>query len=488
MNLEEYSALDAVALADLVRKKQVTPRELAEIALLAVDSVNGSLNAVLETFPDRVDEIPVSNSASPSLFGVPMLNKDVYGEAGRLLEMGSLLAKGMIASEDSHLMSRLRSAGLINLGRTTTPEFAMATVTESRIAGKTHNPWSLQRTPGGSSGGSAAMVAAGVVPIATASDGGGSIRSPAAHCGIVGLKPTRGRVSSGPDLSEPFGAMSVDFVVTRSVRDCAVVLDAVHGVIPRGAHGIPTQMRPFREELHAPDRPLRIAYATTAWSGESADREGQRALTKTLKVLESGGHIVEEALPPVDATALSKATLDLVCANLVHQISAIERAVSRQADSTTLQSAILSFYRHGQRLTPAELTSALATFKLLSHHVGHFFQRYDIFVTPTCMSVAPLIGELQCDSTDEVDAALWNDRMNAIDAFLGVFNVSGNPAISLPLYASADGLPVGVQFVAPFGSEATLLQLGIFVEQEVPWQERRPPVHVSHAVERQRAR
>ncbi len=484
MNLDEYAALDAVALATLIRRGELDAREAGELALAAVESVNGQLNAVIETFPDRLEALPRGGGISGELGGVPMLTKDIHAQAGRRLEMGSLLASGLRAPVDAHLVSRLRGAGLVSLGRTTTPEFALATVTASRIAGTTFNPWSLERTPGGSSGGSAAAVAAGVVPIATGSDAGGSIRSPAAHCGLVGLKPTRGRVSPGPELAEPFGAMNVDFVLTRSVRDAAAALDAVHGMMPGDTYGIQMPLRPFSAELHAPRGPLRIAYATTAWSGERCSADGRDAVEAALRVLEGSGHHVEEALPPVDAGALGEAILTLSCANLVFAVNALERATGRRADESTLQSTPLAYYRRGLLLTPAELTAALATFTLVCGSVARFFERHELLVTPTCMTVAPLIGALPCDPPDPVDLAVWNEQMNAIDAFLGVFNVSGNPAISLPLGVSAKGLPVGVQLVAPFAGEAALIQMGSLFEAALPWSGRRPPVYAGHGAAR----
>jgi amidase len=478
MNLAEYSACDAVDLARLVKSKAITARELAGLALRGIEGVNGDLNAIIEVFPDRADNFPSDGFSDGRLGGVPMLNKDLYGERGKLLEMGSLLTKGLVAPEDSNLLTKLKQLGLNNLGRTTTPEFGMASVTESKISGVTRNPWALDRTSGGSSGGSAAAVAAGVVPIATGGDAGGSIRSPAAHCGIVGLKPTRGRISSGPNSSEPFGGMAVDFVLTRTVRDCATVLSAAHGMMPGDAFGLPALAPAQLEDLRPPRRKLRVAYTTAAWSGEYAAPASRTAVEQALKTLEAGGHVLDEARPSFDSDAFWKAAVDLWSANIALAIDGIQTSMLRTADRTNLQSSIWAYYMHGKRVSVADLSAALSTFNLVTRQVALFFQKYDILVTPTCMSGAPLVGNLNCNPGGEVDLASWNRQMNEIDSFLGVFNASGNPAISLPLSWSQDGLPIGVQFVAPYGDEVALLSLASLFEAAMPWRERQPPIHV----------
>lgn len=477
MNLSEYATHDATSLAALVRAGQVTARELAELALQAVEAMNGPLNAVIETFPDRLDALPSNRHADGPLVGVPMLNKDLIAEEGTRLELGSVLAQGLVAAEDSALVAKLRRAGLNNLGRTTTPELGLASVTESRIQGITRNPWDTGRTPGGSSGGSAAMVAAGAVPIATGGDGGGSIRSPAGHCGLVGLKPTRGRVSSAPMPADPIAGLAIDFVLTRSVRDCAAALDAAHGPVPGDAYGIPVPRRPYVDELAPPARPLRIGFTTTAWSGAPGDADARAGVAAALAVLEAAGHVVEEARPECDHDALARAALDLWSVNTAHAFDGLGPFLGRTPGPGTLQSTTLALYRRGRTVPGMDIMAAMEAFNTANHAVGAFFQRYDVLVTPTCLSAAPPVGAVRCDPEGPVDAVEWSAGMNRIDDFMPLFNISGHPAISLPLHWTADGLPVGVQLVAGFADEATLFQLAALFEQALPWQGRRPPVH-----------
>src|SRR5262245_2070530 len=262
MNLSEYASYDALGLADLVRRKEVTPRELCHLALQAIDKLNPQLNAVIETFLQRADAVP-----APGPFaGVPFLVKDFPIEAGVKAEMGSQLAAGFAPARDSELMLRSRKAGLLNLGRTTSSEFGLAALTVSRHTGATRNPWDPERSTAGSSGGSAAAVAAGIVPLASGGDGGGSIRNPASFCGLVGLKPTRGRVSLGPDAGDPYSGMVAAFVLTRSVRDCAAALDAVEGPGIGDPFEIARPATPYLAEITKPTGRLRIAMTTRAWS------------------------------------------------------------------------------------------------------------------------------------------------------------------------------------------------------------------------------
>lgn len=482
MNISEYSRMDAVALAELVETKQVTAAELARLASGAVRSLNPALNAVVSLNDDRVESLTSQEPPSGVFSGVPILNKDLTPEEGALLEMGSELTRGYVSPFTCEFLRKLLAAGVTNIGRSTTPEFGLASVTESRLTGVTRNPWDLERTPGGSSGGAAAMVAAGVVPMATGSDGGGSIRSPAAHCGIVGLKPTRGRISQAPLPDEPISGLAAHFVLTRSIRDSAVALDATLGLAPGDAYGFQAPAGPFAQSLHLPGKRLRIGYTTTSWGGEQASEETREGVILALQVLEAQGHLVEEARPEFKEEAFAKATLDIWCANTAFAIDDLAQLTGRKPGDDNMQSSTMGFYRHGLTVSRSDILSALGVFNDVNLSVGRFFGQYDLLVTPTCMTTAPLIGEVQCDPTGAVDAAAWSKRMNGIDAFMPVFNTTGNPAISLPLHWSDRGLPVGVQFVAPFGDEATLLQIGAFFEDALPWAHRRPPIHAGSSL------
>lgn len=480
MNISEYAALDAVALADLVRTGQVTPAELARLAIDASELLNPELNAVVGFSTDVIERLPTAYEPSAVFPGVPVLNKDLTPESGVLLEMGSELTQGFISPYTCEFLRKLLAAGVTNIGRSTTPEFGLASVTESRIAGITRNPWDLNRTPGGSSGGAAAMVAAGAVPIATGSDGGGSIRSPAAHCGVVGLKPTRGRISQAPLPDDPISGLAAHFVLTRSVRDSAVALDATLGLTAGDPWGFALPYSSFAQSLRFPQRRLRIGFTTQSWGGESASHECCDAVRIALSILEEQGHIIEEARPAMSEEAFAKATLDIWCANTAYAINDLAQSTGRKADARTLQSSTLAFYHHGLGVSGNDILNALTVFNEANLSVGHFFSKYDLLITPTCMTTAPLIGDVQCDPSNVTDAAEWSKKMNGIDAFMPLFNTTGHPAISLPLHWSKGGLPAGVQFVAPFGDEATLLQIGAFFEEALPWASRRPNVHASN--------
>lgn len=479
MTLSEYSSKDATELARLVSRGEMTARELAETALAAIAAVNGELNAVIETFPDRLDTLSSARHPAGALHGVPMLNKDLESEANTKFEMGCEMLRGNVATEDSVIVAGLRRAGLNILGRTTTPEFGLASITESVIAGVTRNPWDLARTPGGSSGGSCAMVAAGAVPIATASDGGGSIRSPAAHCGLIGLKPTRNRISPGPYPADPVTGLAVSFAVTRSVRDSALALDLTQGWQPGDAYGLQRPEQSYASALTPPRKKLRVAYATTAWTGVAADKDAIEGVTKALKLLEQEGHAIEEARPHYDHPPFAKATLDIWCSGATMGLDALGAMMGRKPGPDNLQTTTWAFYEYGKKVTTADLYGAIDVFNRLNQSVGAFFETYDLFVTPTCMSAAPLIGDLSCNPKGPVDAAQWSEKMNAIDSFMAVFNTSGHPAISLPLHWTPGGLPVGVQFAARFADEATLFQVASLCEEALPWRDRQPPVHVA---------
>ena len=481
MNLSEYAKYDATGLAALVRDRQVTPKELADLAMQGIDLVDTRLNAFVEVYPDRTETPYLDGLPEGPLRGIPTLKKDLsFAEAGHLIEMGSLLTKGMVADTDSTAFERLRGAGAVFLGRTTTPEFGLTGTTESRISGITRNPWDLDRTPGGSSGGSAAMVAAGVVPVETASDGGGSTRTPAAYCGLVGLKQSRGRIPAGPGRSEGNNGLSAAFVVTRSARDCALCLDIMNGPAEGDPYGIALPVRPYREELDQPLPKMRIAYMDSAWIESPVSESSRAALHAVLKVLEAEGHIIEEATPAIGIEAFIMATTVVACANLARDIDGFAERLGRKPDKTTLQTTTLACYQYGKTISATSLLDALAVFNGINRCVGKFFGSYDLLVTPNNLYPAPLIEEYyRCDPAGPLTAEGWQAQVFENDSYLATFNTTGSPAISLPVFETDDGVPVGVQFASRFGDEATLVRLAAFLERAMPWAGRTPPVHVS---------
>jgi len=477
MRLSEYARFDAVGLAQLVANKEVSAKELAVLALDAIERVNDKLNAMAQVFPERAEARVEGGAFS----GVPILNKDLgCEERGVLCEMGSKLALGNISAKDSLAFSRFRAAGFNNLGRTTTPEFGLAGVTENAVTGISRNPWNLDHTPGGSSGGSCAMVAAGAVPIATAGDGGGSIRSPASHSGLVGLKPTRGRIPAGPDQGESLCGLATTFAVTRTLRDCAAALDAVQGAGIGDPYAIAPSQTRFSVAREQAPRPMRIAYSATPWV-RACDPEVEAGVHKTLGILEDCGHSIHEDRPNIDYDALIRAALTVSCATVAQSCDALGQSLGRRPSPENLQSATWAFYDAGKRLAATDLLKAFDVFNTVSRQAGAFFEQYDLLVVPSCLGPAPKIGALECDPAGLVDPYTWNEQVSKLGVFMPLFNVTGQPAISLPLHQSAGGLPIGVQLAARFGDEARLFSVGGVLEQALPWANRIPPVHVSTA-------
>lgn len=468
MKISEYQSCDATALAQLVRTGQVTPAELADCAATLAEQWNPSINAVLEIFTD-VEDILAAVPAGAPFSGVPFLIKDLVIQAeGRASEMGSRLVAGHVAAADSDLMTRFRQAGLATLGRTPTPEMGYNIATETLQAGICRNPWDVSRSPGGSSGGSAAAVAAGIVPVAHANDGGGSIRIPAACCGLVGLKPTRGRVPIGPGAAEGLNGFGIEFAVSRTVRDAAALLDAVQGPGIGDPYVIPSPQSSYVSMLQRPPRELKIAVATNAWSGEPVDPEIRDAVLSVAALCESMGHQVVEARPPLNTEAFTQANTDLWSASISHWVVDICAATGRPADDSTLEQATLAVHEHGQSLSAVDLLHAEDIFNVVNRDFGQFFTEFDLLLTPTTAQLPWRIGS-HASSGGQFTARSWTDHVFAPAPFTAMFNCTGQPAISLPLSRSNTGLPIGIQFAAPYGREDLLLSLAAVFEQAVPW-------------------
>jgi amidase len=474
MTLDEYSRYDAVGLADLVRRREISPAELAETALAAIAAVNPSINAVVETFPKRAAEATLSGP----LGGVPFLRKDILiQEAGGLTEFGSRLAAGLRMPEASELALRFQRAGLVTLGRTTTPELAFNATTENVKDGPTRNPWNRDRSAGGSSGGSAAIVAAGAVPSAHGNDGGGSIRIPAGCCGIVGLKPTRGRVSLGPGHGTVLLGLVAEHALTRTVRDCAAILDATQGASPGDPYVIAPPARPYLEEIGAPVGRLRIAYTNTAWTGVAVDPEIAAAVKLTAKLCSDLGHIVVEAKPEVDAEAFGIATRNIWCSFLALGIEGLSAATGRKPNPETLEASSLACMEYGKSLTAVDLYRAEGVMNRVSRDAARFFASYDVLLTPTIARRTLPIGDPLLDgNASGLTAEKWVEQIFTYAPFTSLFNTTGQPAMSLPLEQDSAGLPVGMQFVAKFGEEALLFRLAASLEEAKPWKDRRPGI------------
>ena len=473
MKLSEYVEYDAIGLAELIAGGQVTAQEVQQAARRAIESVNPELNALVG---DLFDE-PLPYDADGPFAGVPFVLKDLVLHAqGVPTRMGSRLAgPGVPFPYDTDLMTRFKEAGLATLGRTACPEFGFNASTEPLANGPTHNPWDTSRSPGGSSGGSSALVAARALPVAHANDGGGSIRIPSSWCGLVGLKPTRGRTPVGPDYDEPLSGLGIEFAVTRTVRDAAALLDAVNGPGTGDKYEIAPPIRPYATELREPPGQLRIAMTTRAWSGAPVDQEHVQAVESIGQELASFGHRVEEASPQLDWEAFLKSQLPIWTAFLADGAITLGAALGIELGPDVLEEVTLKCVETGRRVTAIDLYAAQRTCNFVSRSVAAFFHDYDVLVTPTVATLPPPLGYLN-QNDPSLDPLGWLDKVFTSVPFTPLFNVTGQPAVSLPLAQSAGGLPIGIQFVARYGDEATLFRLAAQLEQALPWESRRPRV------------
>ena len=473
MHLSEYAATDATGLARLIHDRQISPSEVRAAALHAIEALNPQVNALTEVWQDEPDA-----SAGP-FHGVPFLLKDLgITAAGRRNELGSALARGCVAPGDSQLMSRMRRAGLLPLGRTTTPEFATSTTTESRLCGPTRNPWDIERSAGGSSGGSAAAVAAGMVPAAHATDGGGSIRVPASLCGLFGLKPSRGRLPMGPDVDEVWSGLAVHGVLTRSVRDSAALLDALHGNAVGDPFHIQSPTISFLEQSRRTPGSLRIGVQTRPLNGQALHPSVENALMQTVRNLESLGHRVEEVVPDIGLSwdAFVELNGRFWCSNTTAWIDAIAGATGRRIDADHLEPPTLALYRQGKALSATELLGALFERNVVARKLGGFFEKYDLLLSPTLPDLAPAIGTYNAQQA-LLDGRGWMHQVFNHSPFTALANVIGAPAMSVPLtHDPVTGLPIGMQFMGKFGDEGLLLSLAGQLERELPWTARRPAV------------
>jgi amidase len=482
LDLVEYASFDGLGLAELVRKKKVTAKRLAKLMLEGIEKVNPQINAVIDTYSDRLGALEGEgdHDVGAPFAGVPFLLKDIGAtDKGKPQEMGSRLMRGNIATEDSFLTDRFRRAGLKLLGRTTSPEFALASTTESILRGATRNPWDLDKTTGGSSGGAAAAVAAGILPITHGSDGGGSIRIPASACGVVGLKPSRGRVTMGPSQAEGWGGLIQEFVICRSVRDAAFMLDAVSEPAPGDPFIIIPPNRPFSQEISVPTGKLRIASTTSSWRPDvPVQPDVARCVTRVADECEKMGHEVVEASPSWDYEEYLAAYSVMIALGFDALVDAAADSMHRSIGEGTLEPVVLAAYRFAKRLTSKDIAKADEVLNRLRRSFGTFFQKYDILLTPTLSQLPGPIGKYSTERAD-LDFIAYNRLTDEINMHTPPSNVTGQPAISLPLGISSSGLPIGVQFIARFGREATLIRLASEFEKSMPWNNLIPPTHVS---------
>ena len=475
MNIADYVSQDALGLADLIRRREVSAAEVAAAALTAAAKVNPSINAIVETWEDETPQ----GAADAPFSGVPFLIKDVgIAMAGRRSEVGSRLAAGYVSPIDSNLMQTFRASGLVTVGRTASPEFAISTTTEPVATGPTRNPWDVSRSSGGSSGGSGAAVAAGVTPLAHGTDASGSLRVPAAANGLVGLKPTRGRVSNGPFVDEIWNGLGVQFGLSRTVRDSAALLD-VAGV---GAVGEPYYTAPlettFLSQAGRDPAPLSIGLQLHPHNGTKSEPAVVDALRHVAELCETLGHRVTEVMPEIGVSwdAFVHANAVFCATGTAGWAGMIAGGSGRQMNSETLEPVTLATCALGQNLTGMDYLGALNTRNMVTRSLGAFYERFDVLLTPTLAELPLPIGEYNAGS-EELDGLGWIRHVFDRAPFTPVANVAGIPAISLPLSADpASGLPIGSQFTAGFGREERLFQLAGQLERARPWIARKPAI------------
>ncbi len=479
---DEYASFDALGLADLVRTGEVSPAELARTARAAIDALNPKINAVI----GAIDPPLAGGDANAPFHGVPFLIKDLVLHAqGVRCDMGSRLVDGAFVSPiDTELMARFRAAGLVTLARTNTPEFGFCATTEPVLYGPTRNPWDPTRSAGGSSGGSAAAVAAGIVPVAHANDGGGSIRIPASQCGLVGLKPTRGRTPVGPETGIALHDFGIEFALTRTLRDCAALLDAVEGPAPGDRYAIARPARPYREELRAAPRRLRIAFHADGGAGAAVDPQCKAAVDAVAKQCEALGHAVEPARPAYDEAMFDLVNLRYWTSFLAAAVTGLGTMIGRTPSADNLEAGVWASVQYGLGLRAIDLEEADVLANIVCRSVASFYQTYDVLLTPVLAAPPIALGVMDCNRAG-LTAESWLHDVFGHAPFTALYNLTGQPALSLPLATSRDGLPIGVQLVARYGDEATLFNLGAQLEQAMPWAGRRARIHLTQ-VERSR--
>ncbi|QKT07509.1 amidase [Gordonia sp. X0973] len=500
MNLDEYMGHDATALAELVAAKQVTPKELLDLARKRAGQVNGKLNAIVINIDREADE-QVKGDLTGPFAGVPFLVKDLHQEyKGYPTTAGCRALRNDVATENALLVDRFLDAGLVIFGKTATPELGSKGITESKLWGPCRNPWDTSRTPGGSSGGSAASVAAGIVPAAGANDGGGSIRIPAACNGLVGLKPSRGLAPYGPQRGESMFGMATEGVVARTVRDTAGLMDVIVGRTPFADYQAAMPSRKFAEAIKKKPRKLKIGFSAHSAITGKADPQAVAAMTATAELLTDLGHVVEEVAPPYDDKALAQTFLTIWFAQLEGQVAEIKARTG--AKDSDFEPDTLAVAEIGRASGVAALMAALGQVKEYTYAMERFYADHDFFLTPTIACEPIKVGSLDTPVPLQVAARVVH-RVHAgkalvrtgvidqmIDDNLGwvpytqLANLTGRPAITVPVHWTADGLPLGVQFNGALGADAALLQLATQLEEAQPWIERFPaePKHHLSAV------
>ena len=472
MGFDEYASYDGLGLAELVRRGEVKPAELLEAALERADRHDPTLNAIVYDARDEARRAAAGELPDGPFRGVPFLIKDLGVEvAGWPITSGSRFQKDVVSARDSLLAERFRESGVVFFGKTNTPELGITGTTESALLGPCRNPWNPEHIAGGSSGGAAAATAAGIVPLAHASDGLGSIRIPAACCGLFGMKTTRDR--NPLDNTAGAGAMgfSVHHVVSRSVRDSAAMLDCTGRPAPASPYAPPPKERPYLEELETPPGRLRVAFSTETPSGRPIDAEVEAATKEMAALLEGLGHDVEERALPVDQRAFYKAQSLCAAANAAAEFYELTQRLGREPAENELEPLTWAGIRNGQRVSGSQAMVGWRKLRVLGHQMMALFEDFDVFLSPVMGTPPPKIGHIDPVNLEPREVS---KRQARVFPFTAPFNFTGQPAMSVPLYESSEGLPIAMQLAGRYGDEATLFRLAGQLEAERAWKDRKP--------------
>ena len=490
--MNDYTTCDATELAARVRRGEVQPIELVEKAIAGIEAVNPTLNAVIHPMYEAA-RAAVRTLPDGPFHGVPMVVKDFDGFVkGEPYTAGTRFLEGFVPDHDSEALARLRRAGLIFVAKTNLPELAILGTTEGRLKGPAHNPWNPEHSTGGSSGGSAALVAARAVPLGHGGDGGGSLRIPASACGLVGFKTTRGRVTMAPDYGEIWGGYVSWGCLTRSVRDAAALIDVMAGPGAGDPYAVPPLERPLAQEVGARPGKLRVAFTAGSLLGKETHPEAKLAVESAARLLAELGHEVEEARPEFDRERQVRAYLTQIAAGVAAEIEEMGHWVGRKPSAAYFEPSTWFLYQVGRTLSAAELQQAHESAQAAGRSLAAFFSRYDLLVTPTVAYPPVRLGELALKAVEKValgalravpvGAALRAILAQLADTSLErtpntqLFNQTGQPAISLPLHQTPEGLPIGVQLVARYAEDALLVRVASQIEEARPWKDRIPGI------------
>jgi len=469
----QYDDYDGFGLGQLVRSGEIEAMELLEEAVDRAERVNPALNAITYKYYDEARTTIRAGLPDGPFQGVPFLIKDLHlFMRETVTSNGSAMWRAALADHDSTLVQRYRQAGLVTFGKTNSPELGLNPVTEPREFGPSRNPWQTARTPGGSSGGAGAAVAAGVVPVAHASDGGGSIRIPASCCALVGLKPSRGRVPFGPDKAEGWAGQSTSHVVSRSVRDSAAMLDATAGSEPGEAYAAPHYGGSFLNAAQTAPGNLKVAVSTHKWGRGEYQPEALAGLEKTIKLLQELGHEVEEARPQFDGEAAGATLFTIISVNTALAVRQRAAQLGCTVQQLEMEDGTRLTAELGDAVSATDYAEAIQHNQSLGRLLGRFHQDYNLSLAPTLSRPPVMVGYISEATPEE-----YGDRLLSFMGDTGLYNQTGQPSISLPLHWSEDELPMGMMFSAAYGNDALLLQLAGQLEACSPWWDRRPPLH-----------